>query len=242
MRPAAVFDLDGTLIRGTSAERLLVPWLVRRRVVGWRPLAAAVGRAATLPVVGRTRALRRNKRWLQDVPSKELLPLLDAFLDEMVEPRWCAATRGRLEAFQAQGLKVFLLSGAPSFLVDAVTARLGADGGVGTRLERANGHFTGRLAGPHWFAEAKTEALRELATAHDLELSASWGFADHLSDLPFLECFGHPVVVDPVPKLERVARSRGWKVLTCGPGPDPPHGGAAPSGPTAATPDSPGRS
>ena len=29
MRPATVFDLDGTLVRATSAERLLVPYLVR---------------------------------------------------------------------------------------------------------------------------------------------------------------------------------------------------------------------
>ena len=34
MKRGAVFDLDGTLIRGTSAERLLVPYLVRRGVVG----------------------------------------------------------------------------------------------------------------------------------------------------------------------------------------------------------------
>lgn len=215
MRAAAVFDLDGTLIHGTSAERLLVPWLVRRGVLGFRQLAAAAGLAAGLPVLGRTRALRRNKRWLTGVPTDRVLPLLDRFLDEVVEPRWCRPTLARLETLRAEGLAVFLLSGAPAFLVEAVGRRLGVEG-TGTELERSDGRFTGRLAGTHWFAEAKPAALRALAEAEELDLSASWGFADHLTDVPFLACFGHPVAVDPSPALQEVARERGWEVLGCG--------------------------
>lgn len=227
MKAAAVFDLDGTLIRGTSAERLLVPWLVRRGVVGLRQLAAAAGLAAGLPVLGRTRALRRNKRWLAGVAADRVLPVLDEFLDEAVEGRWCRTTLVRLEELRAEGHEIFILSGAPTFLVEAVGKRLGVEG-KGTDLERIDGRFTGRLGGPHWFAEAKPQALRELAEARDLDLAASWGFADHPSDVPFLACFGHPVVVDPTPALREVARDRGWEILGCadgvpgGPGGPPP--------------------
>lgn len=213
MRPAAVFDLDGTLVRGTSAERLLVPWLVREGVIGARQLASAAALAAAYPFLGRTRALRRNKRWIGGVPVKEVAARMDTFLDRVVGPRWCAPALERMEELRAAGHGVYLLSGAPDFIVDAVAMRLRADGVVATPMEVRAERFTGRMAGTHVFADAKVDALRALARERDLDLSASWGFADHLSDVPFLSAFGNAVVVDPGAELLRVARERGWGVI-----------------------------
>ncbi|MGD8318815.1 MAG: HAD-IB family hydrolase [Gemmatimonadota bacterium] len=215
MRPAAVFDLDGTLIAGTSAERLLVPWMVRRGVIGVRQLGRSALRALTLPWAGRTRALRSNKLWLSGVPVDAMLSRMDAFLDDAVAPRWCGPVRARLAELRREGHAVFLLSGAPEFIVRAVGARLGAEGVVGTAMEVVDGCFTGGLAGPHRFAAAKPVALHELADAHGLDLEASWAFADHPSDAAFLECVGHPVAVGSSPELLRVARERGWGVVGC---------------------------
>jgi len=57
---AAVFDLDGTLLPGVSAERLFIRYLIRRGSVGARQLLRSAVTASTLPVRGRTAALRRN--------------------------------------------------------------------------------------------------------------------------------------------------------------------------------------
>lgn len=213
MRPAAVFDVDGTLIRGTSAERLLVPWLVRQRVIGARQLAAAAALAATYPLVGRTRALRANKRWLAGVEVAAVLSRMDAFLDEAVAPRWHEPVLSRLEALRAHRIAPFLLSGAPDFIVEAVGERLGVEGTVSTAMEIRDGCFTGRLQGPHRFASAKRDALTALARDHDLDLEASWAFADHQSDVAFLEGVGHPVAVSPGRRLRGVAVERGWEVI-----------------------------
>jgi len=215
VKPAAVFDLDGTLIRGTSAERLLVPHLVRHGIVGVRQLTAALGVAATVVLVGRTRALRRNKRWLAGVEVAAVLETMEGFLDQVVSPRWCAGTVARMAELKERGVATFVLSGAPDFVVRAVGARLGADGVVGTPMEVRQGRFTGRLAGPHCFAEAKRDALMALAREHDLDLGSSWGFADHPSDVAFLECFGRAVVVGASARLRRVAEERGWAVAGC---------------------------
>lgn len=213
MRPAALFDLDGTLIRGTSAERLLVPWLVRAGVIGPRQLAAAAALAAAWPLIGRTRAVRRNKRWLTGVEAEAVLSRMDAFLDEVVAPRWCAPALARLEELRAEGVAVFLVSGAPDFIVRAVSERLGAEGFVGTPMEVREGRFTGRLCGPHCFAAAKVDALLALAREHELDLASSWGFADHATDVAFLRGVGHPVAVEPAEALLRVAQEGGWEVI-----------------------------
>jgi len=215
VKPAAVFDLDGTLIRGTSAERLLVPFLVRRGVIRARQLSAALGVAVTLPLVGRTQALRRNKRWLAGVRVGAVVSRMGEFLDQVVSARWCAGTVARLVTLKNEGVSTFVLSGAPDFIVHAVGNRFGVEGVVGTKMEVRDGRFTGRLAGPHRFADAKRDAALALARKYDLDLETSWGFADHLSDVAFLECFGKPVVVEPSVQLLRVAEERGWEVARC---------------------------
>lgn len=215
MRPAAVFDLDGTLVRGTSAERLLVPWLTRQRVIGGRQLVSAAALAAAYPFVGRTRAIRRNKRWISGVAVDAVASRMDRFIDEVIARRWCTPVLTRLEEARARGRAVFLLSGAPAFIVEAIGSRLRVDGVVATPMEVRGSVYTGRLGGPHVFAEAKLTALMALAQEQELDLAASWGFADHLSDVPFLGAFGHAVVVSPSEDLLRVARVRGWEVTEC---------------------------
>ncbi len=217
MRRAAIFDLDGTLVRGTSAERLLVPWLVKQGVIGARQLASAAALAAAYPLLGRTRALRRNKRWISRVPVDAVASRMERFLDVVIATRWCTPVLDRLGKLRCLGHRIFLLSGAPDFIVEAVGARFGVDGVVATPMEVRDSLYTGRLGGAHVFADAKLTALRALARERALDLDVSWGFADHLSDVPFLEAFGHPVVVSPSRELRKVAEQRAWQVVDCGP-------------------------
>jgi phosphoserine phosphatase len=45
-----------------------------------------------------------------------------------------------------------------------------------------------------------------------VDLKASFFYTDSISDLPLLEQVGHPIAVNPDPRLRRIARSRGWPV------------------------------
>jgi putative phosphoserine phosphatase/1-acylglycerol-3-phosphate O-acyltransferase len=87
------------------------------------------------------------------------------------------------------------------------------DGAVATALAIHDGCFTGEISGRHVFAAGKRDAVYDLAREHMLDLEASSGYADHRSDVPFLECFGRAVAVRPDRQLERTARARGWDVL-----------------------------
>ena len=216
MRPAAVFDLDGTLIRGTSAERLLVPFLLRRGVLGPRQLGAAFATAAMLPVVGRTAALRRNKRYLAGLDVDSIREHVQDFLSEVLESRFSRPVVGRLVELRERGYVVCLLTGAPDFLAEAVRRRFEMRDGLGSALEVRGGRYTGRLSGLHYYGAVKKRGVRELARRHQVDLTRSFAFADDAADVPFLDCFGHPVAVEPHPALRRVAQRRGWEVVTGG--------------------------
>ncbi|MEL7370849.1 MAG: HAD-IB family hydrolase, partial [Myxococcota bacterium] len=39
---------------------------------------------------------------------------------------------------------------------------------------------------------------------------------DSMSDLPMMEAVGHPVAVNPDPRLRRTAKDRGWPIVDWG--------------------------
>ena len=81
--------------------------------------------------------------------------------------------------------------------------------------------------------EARALAMMRYADAEGLSLEQSVAYADSASDLPMLEVVGHPVAVNPEPKLAAIARKRGWHVeqWAKAPGADRPYLPIGPRGP-----------
>jgi phosphoserine phosphatase len=81
-----------------------------------------------------------------------------------------------------------------------------------TRLEAQDGRLTGRVVPPVCVGTGKIVWAERFAAEHDVDLSASFFYTDSISDLPLLERVGHPVAVNPDPRLRRLAAARGWPV------------------------------
>jgi phosphoserine phosphatase len=75
-----------------------------------------------------------------------------------------------------------------------------------------DGRYTGEIAF-YAYAEAKAEAVRELAARHGYDLSGSYAYSDSITDLPMLEAVGHPSAVNPDKALRAEAARREWPVL-----------------------------
>jgi len=87
------------------------------------------------------------------------------------------------------------------------------DGGIGSRSEIVDGHYTGRPAGPFNYREGKVLAMQEVADRHGIDLAASFAYSDSESDLPMLRAVGHAVVVNPDGALRRIALQEGWEIV-----------------------------
>jgi phosphoserine phosphatase len=99
-------------------------------------------------------------------------------------------------------------------MCDLVATVLQFDGGIGTRAERSDGIYTGRMLEPFTYRDGKAVAMRELAEREGFDLEESWAYSDSESDLPMLRAVGNPVAVNPDAELLRIAREEGWEVLT----------------------------
>jgi len=210
---AAFFDLDRTLLSVNSGSL----WFRRERAEGRLPLHQAVeaGMWMTLYGVGLLRAgtaLGRAVRTVAGQSEEELEARTRRFFHEDVAKSF---TPGGLQAVQAHreaGDKLVLLTSSSLYLSRCVQERLALDDILCMRLGVSGGKFTGEID-QLCFGASKVTTAERWAEPHGIDLATCWFYTDSITDLPMLERVGRPMVVQPDPRLGRVARKRGWPVL-----------------------------
>ncbi|HVI02066.1 MAG TPA: HAD-IB family hydrolase [Enhygromyxa sp.] len=111
------------------------------------------------------------------------------------------------------GHEVVLISGALDFLLERLAKDLGADHWVGNRLEINDGYATGKLLRPVVAGPTKSRLISDHARDHGHELAECFGYSDSYSDVPMLSVVGRPAVINPDPKLLRMARTYQWPII-----------------------------
>jgi HAD superfamily hydrolase (TIGR01490 family) len=215
-RGAAFFDLDRTLMAGSSAYQFGRA-AFRAGLINRRRLAADTWENVRFRLRGSTdegmAAIKeRIFGLLEGVPVRDMQRLAPDVLAGVL-PRLYPKMLAIAYEHQDAGRPVFICTAASQEMAELMATVLTLDGAVGTVFETADGHYTGRGGGPFNYREGKAQAIRELAEREDIDLAASWAYSDSESDLPMLRLVGHPVAVNPDAALARIAREEGWEVL-----------------------------
>lgn len=215
-RAAAFFDLDRTLMAGSSGiffarAAYEAGMITRGRLLGdlYQNLRFRL-RGSTDDWADEVR--RRVGEMLAGVAVRDLQRMSPRVLAGVL-PRLYPQMLERAYAHQDAGRPVYIVTAASQEMADLLAHVLVFDGGVGSRLEVRDGRYTGRADGPFNYREGKVLSLRELASQEGIDLAASFAYSDSESDLPMLRAVGHPVVVNPDPELSRIAATEGWEVL-----------------------------
>ena len=215
-RGAAFFDLDRTLIAGSSAFQFgraaYRAGLMSRRDLAtdaWENLRFRL-RGSTDAATDRLR--ERVGQTLEGVRVRDLQRLAPDVLAGVL-PRLYPKMLEIAYDHQDAGRPIFICTAASQEMAELMAIVLTFDGAVGSVSEVVDGHYTGKAGGPFTYREGKAEAIRELARREDIDLSVSWAYSDSESDLPMLRLVGHPVAVNPDTELGRVARAEGWEVM-----------------------------
>ena len=211
----AFFDMDGTLLSSNVIETYL--WMRLRELSGGERFAE-LGRIASR-VPGLVRAERKERSaFLRSVYREyagarlaDLDAVADAELGDHVLSRLAPAAVRRIREHRAAGHKTVLITGAirpltrPLLpLFDHIEA---AELAVDDR-----GVCTGFLEASPLVGESRAAWMRQWAGENDVDLAASYGYADSHSDLPLLAAVGHPVAVRPDVSLFRHARKHRWPI------------------------------
>jgi len=74
------------------------------------------------------------------------------------------------------------------------------------------GRFTGGIIEPLCYGAGKVERTTKVAEREGFKLEEAAFYSDSITDLPLLQLVERPVVINPDPRLRRVALQRGWPI------------------------------
>ena len=213
---AAFFDLDKTLMAGSSGI-FFARAAYETGMISRRRLVMDVYENVRFRLLGSTddRADDVRKRvgeMIAGVRVRDLERLSPRVLSGVL-PRLYPEMLERAYAHQDAGMPVYILTAASQEMADLLARVLAFDGGLGSRSEIVDGHYTGRPAGPFNYREGKVLSMRDVAQSEGLDLAASYAYSDSESDLPMLRAVGNAVVVNPDAPLRRIAVEEGWEVI-----------------------------
>lgn len=216
-RGAAFFDLDRTLIPGSSLfllargayERdlfrvrdiLRFGWgQLTFRLRGESPGGMDMSRESTLEFVS-GRSQRELVEWGREIAEERILPRVYQDIVRVIE------------GHKQRGDLTFLVTASPIELAETISESLGMTGAVATVSEvDRNGFYTGRLVGGVLHGPEKAKAVAEVAAKHGIDLLECHAYSDSINDLPLLESVGHSHAVNPEHELRRIALTRGWPI------------------------------
>jgi HAD superfamily hydrolase (TIGR01490 family) len=216
-RRAAFFDLDKTLIPGSSLfllargaydrDMFRVRDLLR---FGWgQMMFRLAGERARNVEMSQTSTLE----FVTGHQASELVAWGKEIAEERILPRVYQDIVRVIDEHKGRGHLTFLVTAAPIELAGTIAEALGMTGALATVSEiDAEGYYTGRLVGPVMHGPAKAKAVAEEASARGIDLAECAAYSDSVNDLPLLESVGYPHAVNPEHELRRIASVRGWPV------------------------------
>ncbi len=211
---AAIFDLDRTLIAGSSSTT------IQRQLV-----AAGIAGSREIPFADAMMKLYEQfgENWFMMQPAKlasraaagwrvdEVAKACEVAAEELVGQLQPFA-KGVIDEHRSAGAKLVLATTSPEPFVRPLADALGFDDVVSTRWKSNNGHFTGEMDGPFVWGRAKADAVVDWAKANGVQLARSYAYSDSYFDAPLLDAVGNPVAVNPDAQLAATAVVKGWPV------------------------------
>jgi HAD superfamily hydrolase (TIGR01490 family) len=214
---AAFFDVDNTLVQGSSAVHF-GRGLAARKYFTYRDVLSFIYAQAKFQLTGRENSddvaagRRKALAFIEGRSTAELETLGEEIYDEIIADKIWAGTRDLAQMHLDAGQQVWLVTATPYELAATIARRLGLTGALGTVAESVDGVFTGRLVGEILHGSGKAHAVRSLAIREGLNLKRCTAYSDSYNDVPLLSLVGTAVAVNPDNRLRSLARQRGWEI------------------------------
>lgn len=208
-----IFDIDDTLINGQS-QRHFLAFLYRNRYITLLHYVRVLWwfLMYKLSIVKNPeKVMSFAYSFLSGKELGEVQEITDSFYCHDLKFRIYPLAINEIENHKKQGRDILFLSNAGQPLVQKIATELAADAYICTQLELKDGVYTGKVEGRPVYGENKVIELKQFLINKKYDVIQ--GYADHFSDITFLEFVDIPNVVNPDRRLQKIAKSKGWKIL-----------------------------
>lgn len=214
---AAFFDVDNTLVRGSTIY-FLGRGMYQRGFFSKADISRFVLANLRFRLTG-TEKQEEIQRF-QDAATdfigghnvEEIRNVAQAIYDEFVSPKLWNETIEIAQSHLRAGEEVWLVTAAPEDMAILIAERLGFTGALGSKAEVSNGTYTGKMTGPLLHGKEKSIAVNELAKNRNFNLEKCFAYSDSHNDLPLLLTVGNPSAINPDAILRLRALREGWPI------------------------------
>lgn len=183
-----IFDVEGIIL---PARKFLVFEIAKSIGVGAMLHVAWAGFLYNIGLISIKKALRAIYGALRGVEVNQVLRVY----------RGMSLLRGAVELFsrlrQTGSRTALVSSGLPSFVVEDLASRLGADFGVGCEVEAEAGRLTGNVSGEVIEPDGKATVLREILRKVDPAPSRCVAVVNDRNNLPMMALCGRRIGFNP---------------------------------------------
>ncbi|MEY3407867.1 MAG: Phosphoserine phosphatase [Actinomycetota bacterium] len=216
-KSAAFFDLDNTVIRGSSLWHL-GRGLVKHKFITAETVRQFFWKQFKFVTIGKEHIgdmdfIRRQS--LKIIAGREVRELETKgalIAREMLVPKVFRQSLELAKAHLEKGDDVWIVTASPRRLAMLLSRELGFTGAIGSEAEIVGGKYTGEMIGNVMHGAEKAVAIRQLSERRGYDLTQCTAYSDSANDLPLLQAVGTAVVINGDRKLRAHARKAGWAI------------------------------
>ena len=217
-RSAAFFDLDNTMVRGSTLY-FLGRAMYQRGFFTKADISKFVVANVRFRLTGteKPEVISRFQKAATDFIGghdvNEIYAIAQSVYDEYVSPALIQGTIQIAKKHLSEGNEVWLVTAAPEDMAKLIADRLGFTGAIGTKVAIEDGKYLGHLNGKILHGVEKARAVRELAAERGFSLTNCHAYSDSASDFPLLQSVGTPHAINPDARLRIKALAENWDLV-----------------------------
>ncbi len=214
---AAFFDVDNTLVRGSTLY-FLGRGMYQRGFFTKADISRFVVANIRFRMTGteKKEVIEKFQNAATDFIGghavEDIKKIGEEIYDEFVSPKIWQGTFEIAKSHLDKGEEVWLVTAAPQDMANIIAQRLGLTGALGSKAHVENGIYTGSLEGKLLHGSEKALAIEKLATERQFILSECFAYSDSHNDIPLLQAVGNPCAINPDAILRIRALAEGWPI------------------------------
>lgn len=201
----AIFDIDGTIIKGQSQKMLLryafhkgyISYSFYSYVILWF-LLYKIGILSSVSNV-----LQSAIGFSKDKSVNEIDKLVRNCFTEKISSYIYKDVSDLIRSYLLNGTKVVLVSSAIEPIVKQFSEYFQGTEYKGTTMEVFNNIYTGHIAGPILYGFEKVKYIENIIKSGNYKKEDVIAYADHKTDLPIFDIVGKGVLINPDVSLRR---------------------------------------
>ena len=210
---AAFFDLDLT-ITNRDSFRSFLSWLYLGLWRNWMhvPSVLLFGTLRKIKIISLQKFKEKSLVTLYGKEKDLIEKIGKIFFDEHLKKNIRKKALEKVNFHKNKGDLVFNISPFIVKYLQPIAKYLECQDYRCSELAYENNKFIGKFKGKDCLGDEKVKKVKVIKEKYGIDLSVSFAYSDHESDLPLLEIMGNPVAFTPTNKLRKLAVEKRWVV------------------------------